>query len=80
MQTDDSDEQPENTDISIREIGESDTNATVNSELHSEKHASPRLSTDERIEIDASDAQEPNAEFSRRAIFEPDSNVTFERE
>jgi hypothetical protein len=80
MQIDESDEQPQNADCSMDESLESDSNVTVERDLHPMKQVSPTLSTDEGMQIDESDEQSPNANFSMDESLEPDSNVTLERD
>jgi hypothetical protein len=66
MQIDESDEQEENADFSIRESLQSDLNVTLESALHPSKQDSQRTSTDEGIQIDESDEQDQNASPSIR--------------
>jgi hypothetical protein len=62
MQINESDEQKENDISAIDESLELDSNVTVERDLQSEKHASPRLSTEEGMQIDKSDEQSQNAD------------------
>jgi hypothetical protein len=55
MEIDESDEQPEKPDFSIREAFESLSNARRESALHAQKQRSPILSTDNEIQIHESD-------------------------
>jgi hypothetical protein len=59
---------------------ESDSNVTVERDLHPKKQFLARLSTDEGMQIDESDEQNQNADLSMNESLEPDSNVTVERD
>jgi hypothetical protein len=61
MQNDESDEHQRNADSAIDKSFESDSNVTVERDLHSEKHSLPRLWTEEGMKIDESDEQDQNA-------------------
>jgi hypothetical protein len=76
MQIDESDEQEENANSAIDERLELDSNVTVEREPHSQKHPSPRLSTDEGMQIDESDEQRENADSGIDESLEADSNIT----
>jgi hypothetical protein len=68
---------PSNALIPIRDDFDHDSNLTEESETYSEKHLSPKTSTDEGIMI----SNKPvllNAPFSIRDSFDPDSNLTEE--
>jgi hypothetical protein len=52
---------------------------TVERDAQEEKHFSPRLSTEEGMQIDESDEQPRNVSSAIGESFEPDSNVTVER-
>jgi hypothetical protein len=66
--------------LAIEESLELDSNVTVEIALQREKHRSPRLSTEEGMQIDESDEQEENADLAIEESLELDSNVTVERE
>jgi hypothetical protein len=78
MQIDESDEQDEKADFSIRESLQPDSNVTLESTVHSMKQPAQRSSTDDGMQIDESDEQDENAHFSIRESLQPDSNVTLE--
>jgi hypothetical protein len=80
MQIDESDEQAQNADSAIDERLESDSNVTVERNLHPWKQHLPSVSTDEGMQIDESDEQLQNADSSMDESLEPDSNVTVERD
>jgi hypothetical protein len=80
IQIDESDEQLQNAERSIRESLESDSNVIIERELHPLKQDSPIVSTEEGIQIDESDEQLQNAERSRHNSLEPDSKMIVERE
>jgi hypothetical protein len=62
IQIDESDEQPPNTHLSIRESLESGSNITFERVAHPEKQCSQMISTEEGIQIDESDEQYRNAD------------------
>jgi hypothetical protein len=78
MQIDESDEQGQSAELSIRESLESDSNVTLERLLHAEKQLLQRISTDDGMQIDESDKQSENAAFSIRESLESDSTVTLE--
>jgi HPt (histidine-containing phosphotransfer) domain-containing protein len=80
MQIDESDEQQQNAYSSIDKSLESDSNVTVERDLHSKKDHLPSVSTDEGMQIDESDEQRLNAYSSMDESLERDSNVTVERD
>jgi hypothetical protein len=55
MQIDESDEHEENTELAIEESLELDSNVIVERDVHLEKHASLRLSTEEGMQIHESE-------------------------
>jgi hypothetical protein len=60
-QIDESDEQPENTEFSIRNSVKPEWNVLIERELHRPKQYWQIISTEEGIQIDESDEQSPNA-------------------
>jgi hypothetical protein len=52
----------------------------VERDLHSLKHLSQIVSTDEGIQMDESDEQSQTTEFSIHESLDPDSNVIVERD
>jgi hypothetical protein len=80
MQIDESDEHIQNADSSMDESSASDSNVTVERDLHSEKDDLPNVSTEEGMQIDERDEQEQNANSSIDESLESDSNVTVERD
>jgi hypothetical protein len=63
--------------VSIRDNLDPDSNITEESDLQSEKHHPPKISTDEGIMISIKTVPE-NAALSIRDNLDPDSNVTEE--
>jgi hypothetical protein len=61
MQIDESDEQDQNANFSIRESLRSDSNITLESAVHPLKQCSPSNSTDDGMQIDESDEHDENA-------------------
>jgi hypothetical protein len=78
MQIDESDEQDENANRSIRETLQPDSNLTLESALHQRKQPSQRSSTDDGMQIDESDEHNQNAHFSIRETLLSDSKITLE--
>jgi hypothetical protein len=79
MQIDESDEQSEKAELSIRAREESDGNVTVESWRHAVKHSSPMVRTELGMQIDESLKQEQNIFSPKPLGLEPDANVTAER-
>jgi hypothetical protein len=79
MSIDESAEQPENADSSIRETLEFDSNVTFESLRQPVKQLGPITSVEEGMWIDERDEQSENARPSIRERWESDSNVTVER-
>jgi hypothetical protein len=63
--------------FSIRDNIDPDSNVTEESDLHQQKHPSPKTSTDEGRMISTKPVPR-NASFSIRDSIDPDSNVTEE--
>jgi hypothetical protein len=80
MQIDESDEQLQNADSPIEESLESESNVTVESDLHARKDQFPSSLTEEGMQIDESDEQESNAFSPIGESLESDSNVNVERD
>jgi hypothetical protein len=80
MQIDESDEQCQNADFSIRKSRERDSNVIAKSDRHRKKHLNGTESTPEGIEMDESEPQSKNTEYKILESREPGSNVTLERE
>jgi hypothetical protein len=59
---------------------ESDSNVSVERDLHPEKQFLPSLSTEEGMQIDDSDEQNQNADSPMDESLESDSNVSVERD
>jgi hypothetical protein len=68
-----------NASFSIRDNLDRDSIVTEESDLQSEKHSSPKTSTDEII-INSNKALKKYARFTIRDNLDPDSNVTEESE
>jgi hypothetical protein len=80
MQIDESDEQYRNVDSPINDSLASNSNVTIERELHPEKQDLQSLSTDEGMQIDERDEQDKKADPSIDESREPASNVTVKRD
>jgi hypothetical protein len=80
IQIDNSDEQPENADDSMRRSFEGVSKMTSRRDLHQKKQVEQRILTEFGIQIDDSDKQRENVNDSMRRSFECVSKVTSRRE
>jgi hypothetical protein len=80
MQMDESDEQCENAEVSMRESREPASKPTVPRDAHERKQSEGIVSTREGMHIDESDEHSRNAEGSIQESSEPGSNVMVARQ
>jgi hypothetical protein len=80
MPIDESDEQPENGEVSRHESLEPDSKMILDRDLHPEKHRSPILSTGEGIQMKESDEQFSNAKTPLHKSLERDSKVISDKD
>jgi hypothetical protein len=80
MQIDKSDEQHENAYPPIDKRLESDSNVTVERDVHRQKDRLPSVSREEGMQIAESDEHLKNADSSIDESFEPDSNAIVKRD
>jgi hypothetical protein len=80
MQIDRRDEQFSNTEDSMHERLEPESNVTVASDRHPWKHCGQSCLTDDGMQIEESDKQFPNTAHPIQKSLEGDSKVTAERE
>jgi hypothetical protein len=77
IQIDESDEQHQNADCSIRESLDSLSNCTFDKVPHVEKPCSQMILRDDGIQMDESDEQSSNADFSICESLDSLSKLTF---
>jgi hypothetical protein len=80
MQIDESNEHWQNADLSRHSSLQPDSNVTVDSDGHFEKHSPESFSREEGMQIDESDEHCENVESSMHESLELGSKVTVERE
>jgi hypothetical protein len=76
MQIDERNEQEENAERPSNDNLHPDSNATVESFAHPEKHFAPMFSTEQGMRIDGSDTRHENATSPNSESLDSDSNVT----